>query len=135
MDKVIFATAASFIVVAGTLVSGQVAAAPCISARLSPELAATPFERVQYPYHYDGRGYDPPYPPAYSFYPPPAYYPRSNYYVPPPVTYYPRPEGYLPPLADDWEAARPASCGEYRYWNGEYCADARYQRPYVGPRW
>jgi hypothetical protein len=30
---------------------------------------------------------------------------------------------------------RPASCGKYRYWNGERCVDARYQRPYVGPRW
>jgi hypothetical protein len=30
---------------------------------------------------------------------------------------------------------RPASCGEYRYWNGEYCVDARYNRPYLGPRY
>ena len=30
---------------------------------------------------------------------------------------------------------RPASCGKYRYWNGERCVDARYQPPYVGPRW
>jgi hypothetical protein len=30
---------------------------------------------------------------------------------------------------------RPANCGEFRYWNGEYCADARDQPPYVGPRW
>ena len=29
---------------------------------------------------------------------------------------------------------RPASCGEYRYWNGQYCVDARYHRPYLGPR-
>ncbi|MBA2125195.1 hypothetical protein DLM45_03015 [Hyphomicrobium methylovorum] len=29
----------------------------------------------------------------------------------------------------------PANCGEFRYWNGEYCADARVQPPYVGPRW
>jgi hypothetical protein len=29
---------------------------------------------------------------------------------------------------------RPASCGEYRYWNGQYCVDARYNRPYLGPR-
>jgi hypothetical protein len=135
MDKVIFSTAASIVVVAGTLVAGHVAAAPFKSARLSPKLTATPFERVQYPYLYGGLGYYPPYPPAYGFYPRPAYYPRPNYYVPPPVTYYPRPDGYLPPLADDWEAARPASCGEYRYWNGEYCADARYQHRYVGLRW
>ena len=29
---------------------------------------------------------------------------------------------------------RPASCGQYRYWNGEYCVDARYNTPYLGPR-
>jgi hypothetical protein len=29
---------------------------------------------------------------------------------------------------------RPASCGEYRYWNGDYCVDALYNRTYVGPR-
>ncbi len=29
---------------------------------------------------------------------------------------------------------RPLSCGEYRYWNGERCVDARYHNPYVGPR-
>jgi hypothetical protein len=30
--------------------------------------------------------------------------------------------------------ARPASCGEYRYWDGERCLDARYNKPYLGPR-
>lgn len=29
---------------------------------------------------------------------------------------------------------RPASCGEYRYWNGVACVDARYNDPYLGPR-
>jgi len=29
---------------------------------------------------------------------------------------------------------RPVSCGEYRYWDGERCVDARYNNPYVGPR-
>ena len=29
---------------------------------------------------------------------------------------------------------RPASCGQYRYWNGERCVDARYNDPYLGPR-
>jgi hypothetical protein len=24
-----------------------------------------------------------------------------------------------------WIALRPANCGTFRYWNGEYCADAR----------
>ena len=29
---------------------------------------------------------------------------------------------------------RPASCGQYRYWNGDRCVDARYHNPYIGPR-
>jgi hypothetical protein len=29
---------------------------------------------------------------------------------------------------------RPASCGEFHYWNGEACVDARYNNPYLGPR-
>jgi hypothetical protein len=29
---------------------------------------------------------------------------------------------------------RPASCGEYHYWNGVACVDARYNNPYLGPR-
>jgi hypothetical protein len=29
---------------------------------------------------------------------------------------------------------RPASCGQYRYWDGARCVDARYHDPYLGPR-
>lgn len=29
---------------------------------------------------------------------------------------------------------RPASCGEFRYWDGARCVDARYNNPYLGPR-
>jgi hypothetical protein len=29
---------------------------------------------------------------------------------------------------------RPVSCGEFHYWDGERCVDARYNRPYLGPR-
>jgi hypothetical protein len=29
---------------------------------------------------------------------------------------------------------RPVSCGEFRYWNGTACVDARYNTPYIGPR-
>jgi hypothetical protein len=29
---------------------------------------------------------------------------------------------------------RPASCGEFKYWNGSACVDARYNKPYIGPR-
>ena len=27
------------------------------------------------------------------------------------------------------EALRPANCGTFKYWNGDYCADARYDPP------
>jgi hypothetical protein len=29
---------------------------------------------------------------------------------------------------------RPASCGEFHFWNGVACVDARYNKPYLGPR-
>jgi hypothetical protein len=29
---------------------------------------------------------------------------------------------------------RPLSCGEYRYWDGRACRDARYTDPYLGPK-
>jgi hypothetical protein len=29
---------------------------------------------------------------------------------------------------------RPVSCGEFRYWDGERCVDARYHNPYIGPK-
>ncbi|MHA1517795.1 MAG: hypothetical protein ACTSYK_04240 [Alphaproteobacteria bacterium] len=29
---------------------------------------------------------------------------------------------------------RPRSCGQYRYWNGWACVDARYNDPYLGPK-
>ena len=59
---------------------------------------------------------------------PPVYYAPRAYY-PPPVVYYLPPVIYYPP------PARPANCGVYRYWNGEYCADARDEPPYIGPRY
>ncbi|MCC7250428.1 hypothetical protein [Hyphomicrobium sp.] len=60
------------------------------------------------------------------------YYPPEYYLPPPPpvVVYEPPVYGWLalPPPP-------PSSCGKYRYWNGERCADARYDPPYIGPRW
>lgn len=53
---------------------------------------------------------------------------RSYRYPPPPVLSYAPPPILLVPV-------RPASCGQYRYWDGERCADARFDPPYVGPRW
>jgi hypothetical protein len=29
---------------------------------------------------------------------------------------------------------RPLSCGQYRYWNGDACVDARYTDPYLGAK-
>jgi hypothetical protein len=70
------------------------------------------------------------------FYYPPEYYlpppPPARIYrgAPPPVVV------YEPPVYG-WMALPPppSSCGKYRYWNGERCADARYDPPYIGPRW
>jgi hypothetical protein len=53
---------------------------------------------------------------------------------------------YVPPAAADALAVtpdgdvvavplRPASCGQFHYWNGTACVDARYNRPYLGPVW
>ena len=33
------------------------------------------------------------------------------------------------PRVYGWTALRPANCGTFRYWNGEYCADARFEPP------
>jgi len=76
--------------------------------------------------------YDPPPPmafgPAWLAPPPGAYDPRA-YYLPRHMR-----NEVAPPLVEV-PPPRPRSCGRYRYWNGEYCADARYERPYVGPKW
>ncbi len=54
-------------------------------------------------------------------------YERPRFTPPTPPVYYEPPVVYVPP--------RPVSCGQYRFWNGDYCADARYEKPYLGPRW
>ncbi len=58
---------------------------------------------------------------------------------PPPAAYAPPPVVVgAPPYVYGWPPPpppRPASCGQYRYWNGEFCADARFRPPYIGPRW
>lgn len=41
--------------------------------------------------------------------------------------------GEMPPLIAI-VPVRPASCGQYRYWDGDRCVDARYHNPYIGPR-
>jgi hypothetical protein len=73
--------------------------------------------------------------------PPPAYFAprvygyaqRYDYW---PERYDPPPANYPAPFVYEWgPPPRPTSCGKYRYWNGEFCADARFRPPYVGPRW
>jgi hypothetical protein len=55
--------------------------------------------------------------------------PRAYGYAQPPARYVDAPDYELLPPPP------PANCGEYHCWNGEYCADARYNPPYVSPRW
>ena len=33
------------------------------------------------------------------------------------------------PRVYGWTAVRPDDCGTFKYWNGEYCADARFEPP------
>jgi hypothetical protein len=66
-------------------------------------------------------------------------YRRYGPYAAPPVVVAPQPAPVVPPVVVEQPVIvvpppRPASCGEYRYWNGQYCVDARYNRPYLGPR-
>jgi hypothetical protein len=60
--------------------------------------------------------------------------PPAAVVVPPVVV----PQPVVPPVVVEQPVIvlppRPASCGEYRDWNGQYCVDARYNRPYLGPR-
>jgi hypothetical protein len=59
---------------------------------------------------------------------PPVIYERSpGYRVIAPRPYAPGVYGYV--------AERPTSCGEFRYWNGVRCVDARDNPPDLGPRW
>jgi len=82
------------------------------------------YQYAPYPRAY----YYAPYPGAYHYAPPTYYAPGIYGNLAPPAAYYAPPEPVWVPL-------RPSSCGRYRFWNGQYCADARYQPPYLGPRW
>jgi hypothetical protein len=67
---------------------------------------------------------------------PPRYAPPP---LPPPATISggsAQPAPVYGPAAYEWlPPPRPASCGVFRYWDGERCADARLHPPYIGPRW
>jgi hypothetical protein len=56
-------------------------------------------------------------------YPPPAVVPAPVVVAPPALN---------PPVVTE-VPLRPASCGEYRYWDGNACVDARFNKPYLGP--
>jgi hypothetical protein len=60
-----------------------------------------------------------------------GYAPSEVVVVPAPV-----PDGTAPVVeaAPILVPVRPLSCGQFRYWNGTQCVDARYNNPYVGPR-
>jgi hypothetical protein len=131
MRSTLFAAVAFTSLVANIFHSEQPKAAPLGAG--SFERAASQVDLVQYPYYFDDRYYAGPYP--RHFYPPSVYYPPQRYYerraAP---SYSSREYEYSAPGYFD-EPIRPTSCGQYRYWNGEYCADARYERPYLGPKW
>lgn len=131
MPRVLIVTAFASLA-AGLVIADPVAATPikAVTALKGPAAAT---ELAQYSY-FDDRYYDDPYrprriyPPSYYYGPPRPYEPRAF------RDYAPRVYDYTPPAYFE-ESARPTSCGQYRYWNGEYCADARYERPYLGPKW
>jgi len=62
-----------------------------------------------------------------------------DYYKPQPTRYYgtraPR-EAYERDEFWTWlPPSKPSSCGEFHYWNGHACVDARHFKPYIGPKW
>ncbi|MDA7946226.1 MAG: hypothetical protein MPJ78_01975 [Hyphomicrobiaceae bacterium] len=88
------------------------------------------------------RGNPYPYPPVYA---PPAYpapaQPQVTIPQGSPVTVVVAPNARIittaPPnatLPAGWVWARPANCGEYRYWNGTECLDARDYPPDLSAR-
>lgn len=124
--------AVAFVLLATSVFASAEARAATLGA-VSAERAASPVVPAQYPYYLDDRYDGGPYrrriyPPSI-YYAPPRYYERRAF-----PSYSPRVYDYTAPEYFD-EPARPTSCGQYRYWNGEYCADARYERPYLGPKW
>ena len=131
MRIALIATVAFAALAASVCISAQARAAPL--GAVSVERAASQVEPAQYPYYLDDRYYHGPYPrrvyPPSIYDAPPRYYERRVF-----PHYAPRVYDYRAPEYID-EPARPTSCGQYRYWNGEYCADARYERPYLGPKW
>jgi hypothetical protein len=67
------------------------------------------------------------------YWPPEVFPPQPWRHGPPPVTYF-EPSDYQNDY-QDWSPPRPRTCGEFYYWNGRCCVDARRHRPYIGPKW
>lgn len=68
-----------------------------------------------------------------------SYYDPRFEYVPQPTRYYgtraPR-EAYERDEYWTWlPPSKPRSCGEFHYWTGSSCVDARHFKPYIGPKW
>lgn len=131
MRTALIAAVAFVSLIASVFTLDQSRAAPL--GAISVERAASQVNQAQYPYYFDDHYYDGPY--RRHTYPPSIYYAPPRHYERRAFPYYlPRVYDYTAPEYFD-EPARPTSCGQYRYWNGEYCADARYERPYLGPKW
>jgi hypothetical protein len=67
------------------------------------------------------------------------YYRQHGYSPPVAVPVVPAPVPVAPPVVVEGAPmivvpVRPISCGQYHYWNGVTCVDARYNTPYIGPR-
>lgn len=120
------------VALAVVLGAGAAGAAPAGTSALTAKSLAPQSAAASVGYRRYG-GYDDDY---YDHVPPSYYAPRVYGYVQR-YGYGPPPPAVYPPLYFyDWgPPPRPTSCGKYRYWNGEYCADARFRPPYVGPRW
>lgn len=98
---------------------------------------------VDRPPRYDDPGYGAYYPPAYPGYPDDE---AEDALVPPEAEgpAEERDRGFDPRRlhlgdgtdapAEQFYAQRPRSCGEYYYWDGQACVDARKYPPYVGPK-
>jgi hypothetical protein len=98
-------------------VSSQAAPMP-VRATIAPTAVAGMIQKVDYWHrYYRQHGY----PPAVAVPVVPAPVP-----VAPPVVVEGAPVIVVP--------VRPISCGQYHYWNGVTCVDARYNTPYIGPR-
>jgi hypothetical protein len=60
-------------------------------------------------------------------------YPQAPVYYPP----YPPPPVYVPEYVREYvphRRSRRSTCGEYHYWDGSCCVDARRHRPHI-KRW